>query len=461
MVLLHRARRLALAEPEARVVLTTFTTNLAEQMRTDLGTLDARVRLADRFGERGVQVIGIDALASAVLQSASVGELDTATATLFGQSGRDVARRTDETELWQRALAAAGSALPAELASVPTIKGEYAAVILPRRISRKEDYVRVPRPGRGVRLSRAQRLAVWAVVEAYRAHAYAEGGVDYAEAAALAALVLEQRPRKPADHALVDEGQDLGPCHLQLIRSLVVERGNDVFLAEDSHQRIYGQRIVLSHYGLNIRGRSSRLRLNYRTTAENLTLARGILEGATWVDGEDQPEDSSGYRSLRNGPRPRFVACETLTAEYDRAADLIKSWLDELDTDKLKLETLAVLVRDRRQRDQVVAALGERGVRVRAVDRGKVPAGLPVVMTMHRSKGTEFAKVLLLGVSSKNLPARFVVQSHGPQEERDEAMLRERALLYVAASRGRDELVISFSGTQSPLLPGGSLRDTA
>src|SRR5690348_13022304 len=70
VVLLHRARMLARRSPDSRVLLTTFTTNLADQLRTDLARLDAGLPSAAGLGEPGVSVYGIDALASAVLRRA-------------------------------------------------------------------------------------------------------------------------------------------------------------------------------------------------------------------------------------------------------------------------------------------------------------------------------------------------------------------------------------------------------
>ncbi|HEY9289868.1 MAG TPA: UvrD-helicase domain-containing protein [Microlunatus sp.] len=456
VVLLHRARRLARADQRARVLATTFTTNLAEQMRQDLRTLDPGLPVSDSLGRPGLMVAGVDSVAAAVLREAS-DQVGAAAAQLFGSSRSSIAQRTDAAEAWRTALASAGSNLPEPLRSVSFVEAEYATVVLPNRITTLDEYVRIPRPGRGVRLSRSQRRAVWEVVLAYRAGATTSGMIDYGEAAALAAVALDLRAAgggaRPFDHVVVDEGQDLDPAHLQLIRALVAEGPDDVFIAEDSHQRIYGQRVVMSRYGLNIRGRSSRLRLNYRTTAENLGLARRILAGADWVDAEDEPEASSDYRSLRNGPEPRIVRAESLTDEYDKAAELLRTWLAEVAEQGLARESIGVLVRDSRQRDRVVSALAERGVETRAVDRKAISTGRPAVLTMHRSKGTEFAKVLLLGVSDRSVPAVYVSRTL-PEEERTEAMLRERALLYVASSRARDELVISYSGEPSSLLPG-------
>lgn len=452
VVLVHRAVRLARDNPDARILATTFTTNLAQELRRQVATLEPNA-VADRFGDPGVLVQGIDSLVSWILTRAA--GIDEDTETLFGYRTTDVSRRTSASdEAWQAAITTGGRDLPDRLRSPSFLAAEYTAVVLANRLTEVQQYLRIARPGRGVRLSRKERVAVWQVVQAYRTLARADRTLDFAEAAALAAVHLDRIAAggggRPFDHIVVDEGQDLGPGHLMFLRALVETGPDDVFLAEDAHQRIYGQRLTLSKFGFQVRGRSSRLRLNYRTTAENLTLAQQVLAGANWVDAEDQPEDSSGYRSLRHGPEPRIIHTATLVEEYDRAAELIGAWIRETQEQDRPLQTIGILVRDKRQRDLVVAALAERRVAVRAVDNQGIPDGQPVVLTMHRAKGTEFAKVLLMGVSKQNLPK---VYGNLPEEELDDAVLRERALLYVAASRARDELVVSYAGEASPLMP--------
>lgn len=106
----------------------------------------------------------------------------------------------------------------------------------------------------------------------------------------------------------------------------------------------------------------------------------------------------------------------------------------------------------RQRRERVVNGLNERGVNVRSLDSGAVPAGRPVALTMHRAKGTEFVKVLLFGLSAKSVPMGLSAHDYDETELAD-AMLRERSLVYVAASRARDELVVTWSGAPSPLLP--------
>lgn len=449
VVLLHRARHLARDNSKARVLVTTFTTNLADQMRTDLARLDPDLPLVEHLSEFGVRVSGIDALASAVLKRAGA-DIAVDAETVLGVATSQVTGRSNNTA-WQSAIDDAGGPLPDALRTDAFFAAEYSAVILPNLITDRQAYFKVRRPGRGVALDRAKRAAVWDVVESYRARARIDGTVDFTEAATLAAVhcrrIGEAAGECLADHVLVDEGQDLSPAHWQLLRSLAAERANDLFIAEDSHQRIYGQRMVLSAYGIRIVGRSQRLTLNYRTTAQNLAWAVKVLQGGQFVDLEEGAEQSSDYRSARSGPVPHPFPCATLTDELDRAAELVTAWVDQVTAP----ETVAILVRYSSQRDRVVAGLGERGVTVRAVDRGSIRAGQPIVMTMHRAKGTEFSKVLLFGVNEGTIPGPLREQNYSEAAAAD-AQLRERSLLYVAATRARDELAISWSGAASEFL---------
>jgi superfamily I DNA/RNA helicase len=457
VVLLHRTRMLAKREPDSRILLTTFTTNLADQLRTDLDRLDPGLPKAASLGEPGISVYGIDAVASAVLRRAAA-DIATDAEAVLGAATTQLLGRTPGTA-WREALDAAGGELPAGLRSPQFLAAEYAQVVLPNRITSREAYYKVRRPGRGVALDRAKRTAVWSVIEAYRAQARIAGSVDFPEAATIAAVYLrraaDMKGEYVADHVLVDEGQDLGPAHWQLLRVLVGEHADDLFIAEDSYQRIYGQRVTLSQFGIRIVGRSQRLTLNYRTTAQNLGYAINVLEGGAYVDLEAGQESTAGYRSARSGPVPQLIPCATLTEELDRAADLIRAWVAETDAP----ETIAILVREQRQRDRLVSGLAERGVTVRAVDREHPKPGQPVAMTMHRAKGTEFSKVLLFGVDQRAIPRPLRDEQYAEEAWAD-ALLRERSLLYVAATRARDELAVSWSGDPSQLLPPAGQQDS-
>lgn len=451
VVLLHRARRLARQDPDARVILTTYTRNLADALVRDLRTLDPTVALAEQLGEPGVRATGVDAAASQVLSRTSADLRAQAIEAVLGIAGdRTATRRTNAGAGWRDAIDAAGAGLPEDLRSPAFFATEYEQVVLPHRIVSGEQYLRVRRPGRGVALGRRQRAAVWDVVSSYRAAAAIPGTLDFSEVCAVAAVIGAQSTTRWADHVLVDEGQDLSPPQWQFLRSLVDEGPNDLFIAEDAQQRIYGQPTVLGRYGIRVVGRSRRLSLNYRTTQQVLRFATGVLAGETYVDLDDEATEAHGYRSARRGPAPTLVGVGSLTDELERAGEIVLGWLSAgVDSD-----AIGVLARDQPTVDVVARGFEDRGVPIRQVTRSAATSGRPQLMTMHRAKGMEFSRVLLFAANAELLPAAYLLNSV-PDADRDDLIQRERSLFYVAATRARDELVVLWEGAGSAFLRSG------
>ncbi|MBY4571127.1 DNA helicase UvrD [Gordonia sihwensis] len=458
VVAVHRARNLARENPDARIILTTYNKTLAQSLHADLLVLDSKVRIAARPGDPGVYVGGIDALGYAVLRQAD--NLAEAARSVLGYASIDSISSRTNASLWRELVTELSSGLDTKLATPAFLENEYIAVVLANRVTTLEQYVKVARAGRGVRLSRPQRIAVWKLVEAYRRQARMDGTLSYAEVLALAAESLRLRTEAGAgylaDHIVVDEAQDLHATHWALLRDLVAEGPNDLFIAEDSHQRIYGQPVVLGRLGIKIVGRSKRLTLNYRTTAENLHFAVSILSGAEYHDLEQGEESTAGYRSARRGPAPRLVECSSMADELDKVAAQVRGWV----ADGVDPSSVAVLTRSEAARDQFVRALGERGVPARALENKSISSEHVRVLTMHRSKGMEFSRVVLAGIDDAHVPSAATLKSV-PDEERAEALLRERSLLYVAASRARDELVVTWSGARSGLLGSATTHSKA
>jgi superfamily I DNA/RNA helicase len=453
VVALHRARFLAHRNPAAHVVLTTYTTTLAHSLRRSLNTLDPSLRIADRLGAAGIVVRGIDSLARDALRSVDPRVLETVDPDLLHAGPQDLTPLGDveDRALWQEILDQVDG-LPDELARPEFLRSEYRVVILGQDINSAAEYARAPRPGRGTRLGRLQRLAVWSLVETYRRRLKMSRSVSFPELAALSGRALdahfELTGERLADHVVVDEAQDLNAGHWRLLRAIVAEGPNDLFICEDSHQRIYGEKLVLSRFGIAVRGRSRRLTLNYRTTAQNLGFAIGLLEGVDVTDLEGEPESTLGYRSAMTGPRPQLRACPTITAELDAVASTLQRWLSE----GVEPYTIGVLTRSARTRDLVQRGLNDRGVRVHVVSGDESWEGpAPALLTMHRAKGLEFRKVVLVGIDDEQLPSRWALQDL-PAHERADVTDRERFLLYVAATRARDELCVTWHGNPSGFL---------
>ncbi|MGQ4538420.1 UvrD-helicase domain-containing protein [Dermabacteraceae bacterium P7074] len=465
IILVHRAVRLAQANPQARIVLTTFTRNLADSLTQQVRQLDPQIKIAANLGDTGIYVCGADQLANEALTrnrhaTRAVQEVLGRSVSAFTRVGI-----TKDGYAWPSAIKNSGYELPENLASRFFFESEYSRVVLPQNILQQREYLRARRIGRGTKLGRVTRAAVWRVIETYRLAAANEETYSFAEVPFLAARALklgaEQDGQRPADHVLIDEAQDLQPGHWQMMRELVAPGPNDIFIAQDDHQRIYGERIVLKHYGIEVRGRSRRLTLNYRTTAENLEYAMRILDGGDYaapLEGGEAENVAGGvaggagrlgeerYRSVRSGVAPRQFHSTNWSERVDFAVDTIRGWVSDIKESavgeagrgNVGLENIGILAPNVRVRDKIASALGERGVAIQVVDRNPVRAGVPVVMSMHRSKGIEFSRVLLFEVGDISMPRGVDYDD----EARREAELRERSLLYVAASRARDELAV-------------------
>ena len=457
VIAVHRAVELAKRDKagglEPRILLTTYTRNLADDLRRQVAQLEPRLPFTEKLSEPGVMVSGLDRVARMILQHAGA-KISPIAQEVIGQPRGRVLTYPREN-VWQEVLTLMGNELPEGLRSADFLESEYELIVLPQRVTTLKQYLRVRRPGRGVALDRSKRAAVWKAMERYRDRSADLGVTSFDEQLALAAAWLDHKAAlgtpRPFRHVLVDEAQDLTPAHLQLLRALVEPGPDDLFLAEDSHQRIYGKKITLSHYGIQVRGRSRRLTRNYRTTRQNLDVAFGILDPGTYEDMEGQAEEHR-YVSPRSGPDPLLLHATDRADELSKAAELLTVWLEQdRDSEDSAPESIAILVRDRYQRDAVVNGLAQHGVEVRAVDREAAGRGRPVVMTMHRAKGLEFRKVLLFDVSRSAIPRPLRDQQYS-DADRDDALLRERSLLYVAATRARDQLAISWSGEASPLI---------
>lgn len=451
VVLVHRARHLMKQNPTARVVLTTFNRTLADSLTEQLRLLDPTLALASDVGEPGVFVASVDSIAARLLHRHR-SSLDS-TADQVGPVGRVLGPRTSEVfgrrvdDAWKNAIAVGGAALPPDLAVPSFLETEYSMVVLPQRIRERDEYLRVRRGGRGVALNRARRNAVWDVVESYRAAAAAAGSADFEEKAAIAAEVLTSEGRSVADHVLVDEAQDLTSTRFQLLRALVEPGPNDLFLAEDAHQRIYGQKIVLKNVGIAIVGRSRRLTLNYRTTQQNLHYALAVLSGDDFVDLDGEPENATGYRSARTGPSPSMIRASSVTDLYDKLAEQIDEWGGG------KTSSIGLLTPANKEASTLPRVLGERGITATFVDNAGTAASTGVqTMTMYRAKGMEFADVILVGASAASMPRDYVI-AQLPEGDREDAVQRERSLVYVAATRARDRLALMWVGEPSSLVP--------
>ena len=471
VVLVHRAVRLARKAAEtgepARIVLTTFTRTLADALAQQVRTLAPSIPRPDALGAPGIHVTGVDRIAHGIVTTAQ----DLAPmAEVLGWSTRGATFSRHAGD-WATAVAAAAASGALRDRTQPHVTpefliDEYREIVLPHRLLEESQYLRVSRTGRGTRLGRAQRREVWAVIAAYREGGQRDSSLDWDETSAVAAALLDAKAEatgeRLADHVLVDEGQDLRPTQWQMLRALVAEGEDDMFIAEDSHQRIYSNPVKLGRYGIAIRGRSRRLKLNYRTTAQNLAFAVSILRGGDFdiaaMEDDDLPSSEvthggeiGTFRSLRSGPDVTLLPATDLQDEIEQVTALVRRWSEEILEDGGDPSTIGVLTRFNKTRDTLVRALDDRGLRVVSVDRNtRYRSGAPLVMTFHRAKGMEFTHVVLFGVDDSS--SVDVTRGAYDEQTREAAELQERSLLYVGATRARDQLAVAWAGERSQYL---------
>ena len=325
-------------------------------------------------------------------------------------------------------------------------------VVQSQNISDMEQYVRVPRIGRGTRLSRAARRRIWPVFQEYRAQLNEQGKKEYVDLLRDARELIEaQGITLPYRAVVVDEAQDLSAEAYRLIRAIVPEGPNDLFIVGDGHQRIYRHRASLSQCGINIRGRGRRLKLNYRTTDEIRRFAVQLLEGRPIDDLDDGSDNQKGYLSLTHGSPPVVRVFDSLSDEVR----FVRKHIDRIVEEGTPIESVCLIARTKHVLDYYVSQLAEGGVTTYEIKRNTAERrdkpGLRVA-TMHRVKELEFEHVIVVSANSGVIPLDRAVREAEDELARSRAETGERSLLHVALTRAKRSALVTGFGELSPFL---------
>jgi len=268
-------------------------------------------------------------------------------------------------------------------------------------------------------------------------------------AADIAAAWADQQ--RPYRHLVIDEAQDLHTAHWLLLRALAPAGPDDLFIVGDTFQRIYNNRVSLSSLGIETRGRSHRLTLNYRTTRQILNSAIGLIDPDGYDDLDGGADNLRGYRSILRGAEPEITGCPTPAAEMAALPARIGRW----HAGGILLDDIAVIARTNAAASAAETALRNAGVNASQVRSGEplAPDSGVQVMTMHRAKGLEFRAVAIVGVDARHVPLDAAVTDPDIDHlERRRDIQRERSLLFVSATRAREMLTITWSGRPSGFL---------
>ncbi len=417
IVALHRAAHLARTHPDARVLLTTFSDTLANALHTKLKRLlGSEPRLAERIDVHSLNAIGLR------LYKAHVGQATIAS--------REVLR-----ELVQEAASAVGG----HKFGLHFLLTEWEQVVDAWQLEDWEAYRDVVRLGRKTRLPEAQRTVLWSIFERVRAGLQARKLITHAELFNSLAAAISKNKNLVFDFAVVDEAQDISVTHLRFCAALGGGRPNALFFAGDLGQRIFQQPFSWKALGVDIRGRSRTLRVNYRTSHQIRTQADRLL-GPVVSDVDGNSEDRSDTVSVFNGPLPTIHSLKSESEE----TKTVGNWIAEQAKAGVLPHEIGVFVRSAAQLDRARAAVKEAGMAFKVLDEHvETTSGHVSISTMHLAKGLEFRAVVVMACDDEIIPLQERIETVGDDADLKEVYDTERQLLYVACTRARDHLLVT------------------
>jgi superfamily I DNA/RNA helicase len=417
IVALHRAAHLARTHPQARVLLTTFSEPLANSLRAKLRLLLSN---EPRLGER-IEVYSMDAIGRR-LYELNIGKLKIATDAQIVELVREASKNAREHKFSLRFLTT-----------------EWQQVVDGWQLDSWEEYRDVNRLGRKTRLREEQRRLLWSIFEAVRVGLRSQGLITTAGMFNVLAHHYASGAAPPFDFAVVDEAQDIGIAQVRFLASMAAVRPNSLFFAGDLGQRIFQQPFSWKAAGADVRGRSTTLKINYRTSHQIRAQADRLLDPEI-ADVDGVVEGRKGTVSLFNGPRPDIKAYPSAAEE----SDAVGNWLTRLIEDGLQPHEIALFVRSPAQIDRAKAATESAQVKCRILDEHvEIAPGTVSVSTMHLAKGLEFRAVGVMACDDEVIPLQERIEAVADEADLEDVYSTERHLLYVACTRARDHLLVT------------------
>ena len=426
IVALHRAVHLARTNPDARVLLTTFSETLANALRSKLRVL---ISSQPRLGER-VEVYAIDALAERLYRL----NLDDFTLASSEQIG----------ELIEEAAAASGESK----FSTGFMQTEWERVVDAWQLDTWDAYRVVPRLGRRRSLPETQREMLWSIFESVRAGLKADGLITRAQMYGQLAHRFTEMQRSPFDFVIVDECQDVGVSQLRFLRALGTNNPDALFFTGDLGQRIFQQPFSWRALGIEIRGRARTLKVNYRTSHQ-IRKRSDLLLGPDIADVDGNTEQRAGTISVFNGAEPVIVVSDSVEEELES----VSGWLTKLTDRGLAADEISLFVRSADQIGRATAAVEKAGLPFTILDNHvQTTAGHVSVSTMHLAKGLEFRAVAVIACDDEVVPLQERIETVTDDADLEDVYNTERHLLYVACTRARDHLLVSGVNPASEFL---------
>lgn len=425
VVAMHRAKYLL--SQGRKVLFTTFTTNLVGDIETNI------MKILTLTEAKNLDIKGIDSVVISYLNSR-------------GKRFRIIYDEDVLLRYWNNAIQNANIDLNFDASFYMEEWRQIASVLDSLSI---EKYISVPRVGRGIRLDRSQRLKVWHVFEEYMSLLRDDDYRDIDFATYEARELLKTQPENPYDSIIVDECQDISANAFKFLRMYAgEEHENDLFIVGDSHQRIYKNKAILSKCEINIKGRSSILKINYRTTEETRKYAFSFLNGINFDDIDTEYTNKTKCQSLTHGEKPIVKNFRDFNEQLLFVAEEISKILES----GVPLENICIVARTHKQIELAFDELNKKGIVCYEINSNKKDNSSEQGVrfsTMHRIKGLEFRYVFVISVNRDIIPA---LTSHVDSNDNNDNLLIERCLLYVSLTRAQIKAYVLSFGEPSSLL---------
>jgi mRNA-degrading endonuclease RelE of RelBE toxin-antitoxin system len=417
IVALHRAVFLARTNPEARILLTTFSDTLANALRTKLRRL---ISNEPRLGER-LEVHSMNAIGQRLYE-------------LNLNRPQMASREVIENLLKESAGASEGNKF-----SLRFLMIEWEQVVDAWQLDSWEAYRDVVRLGRKTRLQEKQRIALWSIFDRVRTSLQSRRLMTYPGLFNRLASKLAENAHPPFEFAVVDEAQDVSVAQLRFLAALGAKRSNGVFFAGDLGQRIFQQPFSWKALGVDVRGRSFTLRINYRTSHQIRSQADRLL-GPELSDVDGITEKRGGTISTFNGPPPEILVSDSAEDEVKA----VSQWLMARTKEGIVPHEIGVFVRSAAELDRARSAMKAAGLAFKVLDENvETTSGHASISTMQLAKGLEFRTVVVMACDDEIIPLQERIQTVGDDADLEEVYATERNLLYVACTRARDQLLVT------------------
>jgi len=300
-------------------------------------------------------------------------------------------------------------------------------------------YMDIERTGRGRPLGPNQRTLILSIYNDLVEGLAKEKHFDAREMPRAAYQLLKNGEASQASYTdiLVDEVQDLTDMELKVLQA-IEQLSGQLFLVGDGAQQIYRRGQSLKSVGINVAGRGFILRKNYRNTAE-ITEAAARLRASQGIGRFDEDAAASqtiAIPSAVSGEKPCVLVCDTPEQERQLIIKEIRYLTGRL---AIQPSQICCLARSVGTRTALLGSLVKSGIKARdyRADEGIAEGDSVLVSTLHNSKGHEFRAVFILGLTEGSIP---YVTSQEPEE-----MEREAALFYVAMTRAKELLYLSYA----------------